>query len=231
MKEHVQKYGRPIQVYCDFHSALRKRKASLLPVKGMTQFQRAMATLDIELTHAHSPQAKGRVERANRTLQDRCIKEMRLRGISSLETANAFADEFVDDYNKRFAKMPKSPNDTHRSIEDGMDLDKIFSWHEERVVTKNLTVQYDNKFYLIAPKDVYSHQLRGARVTIIESYAGVIKVFYKGQELEYRLYEELPYEEGDHYKEMYLQAATKWLNSNKKVYHPSCKHPWKHIRS
>lgn len=230
IKEYVQRHGRPRQVYCDFHSALRKRKASLLQDKGMTQFQRAMAALDIELIHAHSPEAKGRVERANRTLQDRCIKEMRLRGISSLESANVFADEFVEDYNKRFAKVPKSSYDTHRSIEDGIDLDKIFSWHEERVVTKNLMVQYDNKFYLIVSKDGYSKQLKGAKVTIIESPTGVVRIFYKDQELYYRLYEELPYEEGEHYKELHLQAAARWLKPDKKIGHPSHTHAWRHFK-
>src|SRR5439155_4922461 len=136
-QDYIEMYGRPEAVYCDRHAALRNRKPNLLEIKGMTQFQRAMKSLNIELIHAHSPQAKGRVERANRTLQDRLVKEMSLKGISSMETANTFLEGFRADYNKRFAKAPKSQIDAHRTIEKGTNLGEIFSWHEERTVTKN----------------------------------------------------------------------------------------------
>lgn len=217
MQEYLKKYGRPEAVYCDRHSALRNRKPSLLETRGMTQFQRAMTSLNIKLIHAHSPQAKGRVERANRTLQDRLVKELRLQGISTLEAANAFADEFTDDYNKRFAIVPKSSIDAHRSIEEGMDLDQIFSWHDERKVLKNLMIQYAGKHYLIVPEDRYRANLRGATIKVIENYEGEIRLFYGEKELKYRLYEELPYEESSHEMELRQSEAERWLNKKEDI--------------
>lgn len=211
MQNYIEMYGRPEAVYCDRHAALRKRKPNLLVTKGMTQFQRAMKSLNIELIHAHSPQAKGRVERANRTLQDRLVKEMSLKGISSMEAANAFLEEFRADYNKRFAKAPKSQIDAHRNIEKGMNLREIFSWHEERTVTKNLMVQYASKQYAIIPKDRTRATLQQAKVAVIESLEGEIKLLYRGKELPFRAYAEMPYVESGHEVAMKESAAEAWL--------------------
>ena len=97
--------------------------------------------LDIAAIHARSPQAKGRVERANKTLQDRLVKEMRLRGINSLEAGNAYLPEFMADFNRRFAVAPRNPEDAHRAVlRDAAELDLIFCEHHRRKLTKNLTI-------------------------------------------------------------------------------------------
>ena len=103
----------------------------------MTQFGRAMKELDIEIICANTPQAKGRVERANQTLQDRLVKELRLRGISSMDAANEYASEFMTDLNNRFAAQPRSSHDAHRQLLPSEDLDLIFTKRDLRILSKN----------------------------------------------------------------------------------------------
>src|SRR3990167_3908263 len=100
MEDYLQEYGRPLALYSDRHSVFQvERKSPLSGEEHITQFERAMKELDIKLIHANSPQAKGRVERCNRTLQDRFIKELRLQGISDIETGNIFAEQYRKDHN------------------------------------------------------------------------------------------------------------------------------------
>jgi len=113
-KSHLQQYGRPAATYSDRHAIFRVNQPEAQSGEGITQFGRALKTLDIEAIHARTPQAKGRVERANKTLQDRLVKEMRLREIHHIEAANHFLPEFVEDYNRRFEKPAKNEQDAHR---------------------------------------------------------------------------------------------------------------------
>lgn len=94
------------------------RRDSTATANGVTQFGRALAELNVDIICAHSPQAKGRVERAHLTLQDRLVKELRLRGLSTMDDANWFLPEFTSDYNRRFAREPHSDHDTHRPLRD-----------------------------------------------------------------------------------------------------------------
>jgi hypothetical protein len=140
---YLERYGKPVAFYSDKHAVFRVNSRGALGGDGMTQFGRALHQLNIDIIYANSPQAKGRVERANGTLQDRLVKEMRLEGISSIEAANAFLPGFMADYNRRFAKAPFSAKDLHRPLNEHDDLGDIFAWQEERTVTKDLTLQYD----------------------------------------------------------------------------------------
>ena len=115
----------------------------------MTHFGRAMYELNIDTFCANSSPAKGRVERANLTLQDRLVKELRLRGIGTHAEANAYAPAFIAAYNARFAKPPKSGFDAHRPLRADENLDLVLTWREPRKVTKSLTVQYDRVMYLL----------------------------------------------------------------------------------
>ncbi len=98
--------------------------------------------------------AEGRVECAHLTLQDRLVKELRLRGISSVDAANDYADEFMADYNQRFAKTPRHDFDVHRPLENDDDLAAFFTWREPRRVSKSLTIQYDKVLYLIEDNEL-----------------------------------------------------------------------------
>lgn len=124
------------------------------PAAIYTQFGRAMHELNIQTICANTSSAKGRVERAHLTLQDRLVKELRLRGISSVDAANEFADEFMADYNRRFAKAPRHDFDVHRPLETDDDLAAFFTWRESRRVSKSLTVQYDKVLYLIEDNEL-----------------------------------------------------------------------------
>lgn len=113
---------------------------------GMTQFGRALAELNIEILCANSSQAKGRVERINRKLQDRLVKELRLAGKSSMEDGNAFLEGFMTRFNAKFAKAPIQSNTLHRALNIEPDrLSKVFCLRDQRHVTKNLTLKYDRK--------------------------------------------------------------------------------------
>ncbi len=141
--------GKPPAFYSDKASVFRSNHKAPQGGDGYTQFGRAMYELNIE-SCANSSQAKGRVERANLTLQDRLVKELRLRGISNMADANAFAAHFMASYNARFAKPPRSEHDCHRPLHSDEDLELIFAWREARRVSQRLTVQYDKVLYLLA---------------------------------------------------------------------------------
>jgi len=124
-----------------------------------------MRCLNITPLCAETSQAKGRVERAHLTLQDRLVKELRLKGISTIEAANAFAEEYMADYNRRFAKAPLHDFNAHRSLTLDDDLDAEFTWREPRRVSKNLTVQYDKMLYLIEDSE-YSRRAIGKYIDV-----------------------------------------------------------------
>jgi transposase len=125
LKSYLQHHGNPVAFYSDKHSIFRVSREDAASGDGMTQFGRALSELNIEILCANTSQAKGRVERAHHTLQDRLVKELRLAGVSSIEAANAFLPAFVQTYNGRFAKPAASEWDLHRPIAGINDLDDI----------------------------------------------------------------------------------------------------------
>jgi transposase len=144
-KKYIETHGRPIGFYVDYGSVFSVNLNN--PDRDKTtQFERIMQELAIKVNHANSPQAKGRVERCNSTMQDRLVKEMRLAGIFSMEQANKFVQQgdFIKKHNAKFAVPPAQEGDAHRSTQ-GYDLDKIFCTQEERVVTNDFTISYKGK--------------------------------------------------------------------------------------
>jgi len=146
---YLEKHGKPLAFYSDKASVFRVNNKQTTGGDGYTQFGRAMHELNIQTICAETSSAKGRVERAHLTLQDRLVKEFRLKDISTMEAANDFAAEFMADYNRRFAKEPRHNFDVHRVLDVDDDLGNIFTWREPRRVSKSLTVQYDKILYLI----------------------------------------------------------------------------------
>lgn len=151
---YLEKHGKPLALYSDKASVFRINNKNATGGDGYTQFGRAMHELNIQTICANTSSAKGRVERAHLTLQDRLVKELRLRGISSVNAANDFADEFMTDYNRRFGKAPRHDFDVHRPLETDDDLTAFFTWREPRRVSKSLTVQYDKVLYLIEDNEI-----------------------------------------------------------------------------
>src|SRR5436305_12135925 len=125
LKSYLQHHGKPVAFYSDKHSIFRVSREDAVSGDGMTQFGRALSELNIEILCANTSQAKGRVERAHHTLQDRLVKELRLAGISSVEAANAFLAASVQSFNGSFAKPAASERDLHRPIAGTNDLDDI----------------------------------------------------------------------------------------------------------
>jgi hypothetical protein len=128
-RTYLERYGKPIAFYSDKHVVFRVNKKDAIGGDGMTQFGRALHALNIDIICANSSQAKGRVERANGTLQDRLVKEMRLSGVDTIEAGNAFLPSFMEQYNARFAKAAFDDRDVHRALIAGHDdLDETFAW-------------------------------------------------------------------------------------------------------
>ncbi|CAG0981835.1 hypothetical protein BURK2_01888 [Burkholderiales bacterium] len=145
---YLERHGKPAAFYSDKHSVFRVNQPGAVGGDGMAQFGRCLRTPNIDIICANSPQAKGRVERANKTLQDRLAKELRLQGIGSLAAGNAMLPAFMADYNARFAKPPRDPKDLHRPLAPGEDLGEVFARREERTVSGSLALQYDKVLFL-----------------------------------------------------------------------------------
>jgi hypothetical protein len=127
LEDHLKKYGRPLGLYVDKHSIFRTSRENSGAKEKETHFGSVLRELDIELICAHSPQAKGRVERANGVLQDRLIKEMRLRGISTIEEGNRYLAIFIKEYNEKFGKEARNKEDAHRPMRKGDNLERLFA--------------------------------------------------------------------------------------------------------
>ncbi|EDV9699808.1 hypothetical protein VS29_004719, partial [Salmonella enterica subsp. enterica serovar Salford] len=158
---------------------------------GTTQFGRALRELAIELICANSSQAKGRVERVNKTLQDRLIKEMRLQNICSIAQANQWLENFMSDFNRRFSRPAKYPKDLHRPVtQSPQELNDIFAWQELRTLSKALTFQYDKIMYIIEPTEENT-RIAGEKITVFDYPDGSIAFRHLHRPLDYRIFDKL----------------------------------------
>src|SRR3954463_3591813 len=187
-RAYLQRHGKPVAFYSDKHSVFRVNRKDAAGGDGMTQFGRALDQLNIDIICANASQAKGRVERANGTLQDRLLKEMRLSGISTIEAGNAFLPAFMEDYNRRFATEPRSDKDLHRPLAEHDQLDEAFAWKEERTVSNNLTLQYDQVLFILEPNEV-TRPLARKRVMVFDYPHGRLAIKHNGRELPYRTFD------------------------------------------
>jgi hypothetical protein len=213
LRQHLVKYGRPTSLYTDHFSVFE----SSLKKENLTQFQRALKVLGIKWIGANSPQAKGRVERCNRTLQDRLIKEMRIRNIKSIREGNAFLEEYLADFNDKFSKEPMKLADLHRPLERGIDLSRTLSKYEERTLTKDLTFQFHNTHYKISEpiKGIY----HGTKIELRSDRNGNFRGFIGNKELKFSRLDEI------------IEPECKIINlawSTKHVEARKSNHPWKH---
>lgn len=216
LEQHMTRYGRPRALYTDHYSIFQTSKGN-----GITQMQRALIELDIELILANSPQAKGKVERANRTLQDRLLKELWLRGVRTVEQANAYAPEFIEQYNKKFSKKPMKDFDAHRLLE-GYDLDRVLSRCEVRTLLSDVTFQFNNKIFKVQGiSDV--RRAKGRKVEVRVRNDGQMRVFMKEKELQVALLEEV--QGGLVIPELSRKEVIGWQPRKWKA--PPESHPWK----
>ena len=233
-KEYLLLHGKPLAFYLDKHGVFRVNTtkggtAAVEDSNGLTQFGRAMAELAIELIYAETAEAKGRVERVNQTLQDRLVKEMRLRGISTIEQGNEYVPEFIADFNRRFTVVPKDKANMHRQLLPTEELNEIMCEKHQRILSKQLTVSYQNKLYQIHTKRP-TYAMRYAPVEVRETVEGLITITYQKKQLDYVIIKKQPRAEIVDSKELNLRVDTvvKQHRSNTNMKRiPGANHPWK----
>src|SRR5436190_11508246 len=180
----LRRFGRPLELYTDRHSIFEPQdKGKALP-DAETQFGRALRELGIGLIRAHSPQAKGRVERSFGTAQGRWVKELRLAGVTTGTQANGVLERLLPAHNRRFTQAARQAGDAHRPLGPGHDLAAILSLQEERVVANDYTIRFRNRFYQLL-KPVYPGQ-RGGKVVIELRLDGEMAIRFGGRYLKYR---------------------------------------------
>ena len=221
LKEHLERYGRPLGLYVDKHGTFKVNREEVKKGVGITHFGKVLKELDIELICAHSPQAKGRIERSNGVLQDRLIKEMRLEGISTIEQGNAFLPRFFIKHNKRFKKEAASQEDAHRVMRKKDDLGRIFARRDQRKLSKDLTFQHHGILYLIETKT--PNRMRHASVDVLWKDNQPIEVEYNGKKLKYKIWQEKVYEQPSVLDAKEIGVAL----ARRRPPRPSKHHPWR----
>ena len=215
-KLYIRRYGLPQSVYLDKHSTYKSPKelSSEAELGGhpqpMSQFERALKELGVEVIHANSPQAKGRVERLFGTLQDRPIKEMRLKGIKTKEAANEFVKGYLPGYNKRFRVGAANETDVHMKLERYFDLDEYLCIKKDRTVRNDNTISFEGKLYQIEEK------VKTKKVTVEKRLNGSLGVTSAGVKLKSREITERPQKEAEAPK-----------SRVRKAYTPAKDHPWR----
>lgn len=192
LRSHILAHGVPLALYSDRHGIFRVNAKEAESGDGLTEFGRVVGRLGIEQICATTPQAKGRVERANQTLQDRLVKEMRLAGISDMAAAQAFLPGFMVRYNAQFAVAPRAGEDAHRPWSEGIAaLDAALARHDERTLSKALTFSAGGAVHCVKTRDA-GIALRGARVTVRHYLDGRMDVVFKDRLLPYTTVRQLP---------------------------------------
>jgi transposase len=218
-KRYIRKRGLPLKVYLDKHSTYKSTAKATIEeqlegVEPLSEFERALKELGVEVSHAHSPQAKGRIERLFRTFQDRVIKEMRLRGIKTVEEGNQFLEKYLPLYNKRFSVRPREKDDVHRPLPRGIDLSAILCIKTERTLRNDFTVAHNHKLYQI------EDATKASKVIVQDRMDGSMRVTYQGQALRFREITERPIKEN---KQLIVTRR-------RKIYIPPADHPWRRFK-
>ena len=182
---YIKKYGIPLGIYNDKHSTYKStakptEEEQLQDVQPMSQFERSLKELAVKVLHAHSPQAKGRIERLFRTFQDRLVKEMRLEKLARIEEANRFLEGYLPAYNKRFEVVPAKAGDLHRPAPPRWEIDRILCVKSERTLRKDWTISYEGKLYQI------EENIRAEKISVQERLDGSLHLMHQGKSLRYR---------------------------------------------
>jgi len=220
---HIQQYGMPMELYSDRHGIFRVNIGEARDDMH-SQFGRALATLGIGSICANSPQAKGRVERANGVLQDRLLKAMRIARIDTIDAANAWLPSFMQRHNTRFAVEPFDAQDAHvpHAPADDIALRQVLAKHYPRKLSNTLSCQFHSTLLQIQPSMAGGSHLRGAAVTVIEHFDHGLQVLWRDKVLPHTVVQKLraaPLEQGR--KEVSIPRAAPQRTPN------SPKHPWK----
>ncbi len=218
-------YGIPFSFYVDRHSAYKTTRQPNLDedLKGefaKTQFARLLNELNVKIIFARSPQAKGRIERSFETLQDRLVKELRLAGVSTLEQANLFLEEYLPKYNAQFAIKPFKKSNLHRTIPKNLNLDEIFCIKEYRTIGNGFTFQWRNRLFLIKNPSI---TMKKQRVCIMEHFDEKITLKLKNK---YLSFEEVTLKDIQAIAKD-QKAAQKLIKKARVYFSPPKDHPWR----
>jgi len=220
-KNYLQREGKPLKIYLDRLSTYKNTHKSVFDDPNvLTQFQRAMKDLDIELISAYSPQAKGRVERLFGTLQDRLVKELRLAKISDIEKANRFLEKvFIPKFNAKFSVLPQKKGNLHRSLNrfEKAHLDKILSVQNTRIVNNDFTIRFKGKWFQLSETQP-TLVLRKDKVQIEERIDGSTFISLRNKYLNYTVLPARP-------EKIKIKVAA--LTRTKSTWKPPANHPWR----
>jgi transposase len=204
-KKYIELFGIPTQIYTDFHTIYYNE------VEHLTQYERALKTLNIEPIYAHSPQAKGRVERGNQTHQDRLIKSLRIENISTIQDANKYLlEKYIAHHNKRFANSDSLQN-IHRPS-DGIDLDTIFCFENKRTVYNDYTIMINSQFIQLLKSDSPLPPPK-SKVIVRQYLDNSLHILWNNNELKYEIFNNKP----------------KPKQQVQRIRKPSNKHPWRKL--
>jgi hypothetical protein len=219
-KRYIRAHGIPMSVYFDKHTTYKSTAEPSIEdeingTEPLSEFGWALRELGVNLIHAHSPQAKGRVERMFNTLQDRLVKEMTLRGINTIEEANRYLKGYLFSHNKRFAVKPKEQNDLHRQIPGGLNLDNIMCIRTERTLRNDLTIAHKGKLYQI------QESVKSKKVIVEERVNGKMLITHKDMSLKFKEITTRPEK----------QQKPDCIPWQRKGHTPSSEHPWRKSNS
>lgn len=223
---YIEKYGIPMSIYFDRNSIFKTTRQPTLDesLKGempKTQFEKVLDILNVEPIHAYSAEAKGRIERLFRTFQDRLIKEMRLVGVSNIDEANKFLETYLPKYNSIFSIPPANSKNLHREVPVDLELDWVFAFRDERVITNDFTVFWKNRVFLINRPFI---TLRRRKVTVMENLKGEIRIWFNGRFLEF---EEITKDTLREMRERKQHMKATKKNMCSKRWKPAPNHPWR----
>jgi transposase len=221
-EEYFEKNGKPHEIYVDrFSTYSMNHKLAKENLDTLTQFQRAMQQLSVGVIHAHSSQAKGRVERLFKTLQDRLIKELRLNNISTIKKANDFLEKtFIPQFNTKFSVIPRSNANLHKKItkQERESFPSIFCRQYERTIRNDYTVSYKNEWYQLEETQGVA-LLRKEVVTVEESFDKTVKLKLRGRYLHCK---KLPLK-----PQKVSEKSLPWVLATSVPYIPAINHPWR----
>jgi transposase len=217
-KRYITKRGIPLSVYLDKHTTYKSTgkpsiEDELNNTAPLSQFERALKELGVEVIHANSPQAKGRVERLFETFQDRLIKELRLEGAKTIDDANKVMERFLSGYAKRFGVEARYSDDLHRTIPKGIDLDRILCIKTERALRNDFTIAHNNKLYQIFDN------IRAEKVIVEEYVDGSMEIYHKDKPLKFKEITQSPKKEEP--------KKTYEFKPGRVYVPPPANHPWR----
>ena len=218
LRSWIEAHGVPMALYTDRKNVfITEREPTfeeeLSGQEPLSVFGKACKKLGIRIIPAYSPQAKGRVERKNGVFQDRWVKNLALKGITAIEAANEELPSFTEKLNRKFCVTPASPEDYHRALPEGVDLDDVLCWEDTRTLSNDWTVRYENRWFQISAQSPLPPAR--SKVTIRKRLDGSLRIHYRGRDVAFEELAARPVRE------------TREIIKPRKQWKPAPDHPWR----